>query len=239
VAFGQRAGLVGEDLRRDVVRGPVRERPGGVGALAHDDAPLGRPRQGGAIRARRDQHEFVERRGRVLDRLAVDRPGFVTALDHAPGDELGDGRCPTLQGIRERREPERQACHRPAAEASLRGRRDVMDGLPVDLRRLADRDRQQPARRQLAGRGQGHRVALGRQLAERRERPELATAPPVDLIEDTVEGGFADDGHDQDVGRHVPRLLGDDTNAHLGVVLQWDVERHGEPRWRQVWAWQV
>ena len=40
VLLGDGAGLVGEDLRADVVGGPVRQRPGVVRALADDDSAL-------------------------------------------------------------------------------------------------------------------------------------------------------------------------------------------------------
>jgi hypothetical protein len=44
----------------------------------------------------------------------------------------------------------------------------------------------------------------------------LPSGPSVELIDGALERGFADERDDQDVGRDIPRLVGDDTNLHGG-----------------------
>ena len=76
------------------------------------------------------------------------------------------------------------------------------------------------ARRQLAGRDDRGPVALARDLLERREGPELAADPPVDLAEGSVERRLADDRDREDVGLDVPGLVGDNTQLHAGDLLR-------------------
>ena len=116
--------------------------------------------------------------------------------------------------IGERREPDREALDRPAAEPSLGRGGDPDDGLAVERRRVAEPDRQHPAGRGLAARRQRGRVALAGELAERDERLELAAGPPVELAERAVEGRLGGDRDDEDVRGDVPRLIGDDTKLH-------------------------
>ena len=58
------------------------------------------------------------------------------------------------------------------------------------------------------------RVALAGQLPERGERRELAAGAPVELAERPIERRVADDGDDEDVGRDIPWLVGDDAKLH-------------------------
>ena len=83
VGRGDLARLVGQDLRRDVVGGAVRQPAGDVRALADDPAALGGLRQRRRVPAGRDQHQLVEHRRRRVAVLAVDRLGLEATLDHA------------------------------------------------------------------------------------------------------------------------------------------------------------
>ena len=99
----------------------------------------------------------------------------------------------------------------PAAQPALGGRADVDDGLAVELAGVADADRQErgpPAVSPGAARAEVKRLAGSSPNAAR--AAQLAAGPPVELAERAVEGGLADDRDDEDVGRDVPRLVGDD-----------------------------
>jgi len=64
--------------------------------------------------------------------------------------------------------------------------------------------------------GHGRRPAPGAQLANLGECAELAAGTAVELIDIAIERRLADEWDDQDVGRNVPWLIGDDTKLHGG-----------------------
>src|SRR5205085_2953117 len=115
--------------------------------------------------------------------VAVQGLRLPAALDDAASDELRDGRDAAVENVRERGQPDRETACRPAAEPVLRGRADVEDGLPIEVRRRPRADRQDAAGRELTGRSDGGREPLGPDLAEGRERRELAPGSPVQLAE--------------------------------------------------------
>ncbi len=90
-------------------------------------------------------------------------------------------------------------------------------GLPVDLVGAPDTDRQDARRPQVARGRDRRREALPRQLPERVKAPQLAARPPVDLAELAVEHEGLGDGHDENVRRYVPRLVGDDGDLHAAA----------------------
>ena len=208
------ARLVGEDLGADVVRGPVGQGPGGIGALTDDPAALGRGGQPGGVAVGRHDDQLVEDRRRRLDRLEVDPLRLVVTLDDAPDEELHDRRRPTVDPPGEVADPDRQAAHLAPTEATLDGRAEPVDRLAVELVGLAGADQQEPARGQVAGRREGRAVALAGQLAERGQGRQLTAAAPIELAQRTVERGLADERDGQDIGGDVPRLIGRDTQVH-------------------------
>jgi hypothetical protein len=58
------------------------------------------------------------------------------------------------------------------------------------------------------------REAFRRQLAELDEGAEVAPSPAVQLCGGTGETGIVEDGDHEDVGRDLPRSIGDDTDLH-------------------------
>ena len=76
------------------------------------------------------------------------------------------------------------------------------------------RDDQHAPRREVAGSRQRGPIAPVPELAERLERAELAAGSLVELVIGVGERQLPDHGHDEDVCRDVPRLVGDDTNLH-------------------------
>ena len=211
VLLGDRARLVGEDLRADVVGGPVREGPGDVRTLRDDDPALGGRGQRRTIRTRGDKDQFVEDRGDRVDLGAIDRAGVVGTFDHSPGDQLGrSGRIAT-EPAGERGEPDREPLDGATTESSLSRGRHPHDRFSIERRDVAHADRQQTSRGGLPARSERGRVALAGEFPERDERLEFAAGAPVELAERAIEGRRCGDGDDEEVRGHVPRLIGDDT----------------------------
>ena len=149
--LGHGARLLGEHLGADIVWGPICKRPGFVLALGDDHAALrGRSERGG-VAPRSDQDQLVEGRWRLLDGIAIDRLRLVAALHHTTREELDNARGAAVEMGWQVPQPDRQAAHLAAAEAPFDRGTQMPHGLAVQRIRLANQDRQQPARRKLAG----------------------------------------------------------------------------------------
>ena len=129
-------GLVGQDLRADVVGGALREVARPVGALADDPAALGGRRHGGRVRTGHDQGQVGQRRRRAVDVVAIDGRRVMHALDHAARHQLGERR-PVQVGVLGQpvRQPDGDPRDVPTAEASLDGRAEAQRSQPVEVRR--------------------------------------------------------------------------------------------------------
>src|SRR5205085_806863 len=115
--------------------------------------------------------------------VAVQGLRLEGALDDAAGDELRDGVDTAIEQIGERRQPDRERPGVAAAEPMLRGAAHVNDGLAIEIRGRPGADRQDTAGAELAGRGERRREPLRPQLAEGRERGELAAGSSIELSE--------------------------------------------------------
>ena len=150
VGLGDRARLVREADRREVVARPVRERPRLVGALGDDQAALRpggrRPVRTRFIRACRDDDQLVQGRRRGLDLVPVDRLRLVAALDHPPRHELSRRRFPALEMARQVADEHGQGPHLSSAEAPLDCGSEAGGDLPVDLVGRSGGDREEAGR---------------------------------------------------------------------------------------------
>ena len=186
--LGDRPGLLGEDLRADVVRGPVGERPGQVRALGDDrcrarrpaSAPR-RPRRARRGSARRGPAAATRpRRGRSCAGRTSPRPRRGRPARRRP-----PRRRSSASASGDSQTARRRTARPPSRRSAVAATRTTISRSSVG--RVADRHEQDPPGRQLAGRRERGRVALAVQLAERGERLELAAGPPVELAERAVE----------------------------------------------------
>ena len=151
VLLGDGAGLVGEDLRADVVGGAVGQAAGEVRALADDPAALGgRGSAAAASRAGRDQDQLVERGRRRVG-------------------------CPRGRSSSGRRCPRRRRGRRARRPAAAPPSRRVGERAPARSR--ASRP-SRPTSRRLGGRGEADARSRGRarRPGRRRRRPGPAGA---------------------------------------------------------------
>ena len=115
---------------------------------------------------------------------------------------------------------DREAPNGAAAQPALDGRAKVQRDLAIHFVGRARGDRQQPARGQLARGGDDRRPALAGQLAERGQVAQLAARSSIELAHSVREGfRLADDRDGENVGRDVPRLIGDDAQLHESGLL--------------------
>ena len=134
-----------------------------VRSLADDHAALGGLLELAGVAVGGDQGQLVDlrRHGSEVVPVAVEGPGVEAAFHDPAGDELRDGRGPAREDGSQRVEPDCERGGMTSAESMLRGRADVEHRLPVEPRRVAGADRQDPARPDLAGCRQGRREPLG------------------------------------------------------------------------------
>ena len=205
---------------RDVVRGAVGEAAGDVGALADDPAALGAALgvAGDGVRPATRSRLVQGRRGGVAV-LAVDRLGLEGALDDAAGDQLG--REGDVAAERRPRSAPSQTAIEPTSRPTSRRIAvggEAAGGLAVELvGRAARRPTSTRLDGQVArGREGGRRSAWPASSPKRGERPELAPGAAVELVEDALEVGLADDRDDEELGGSLPRLRGDDADLHAG-----------------------
>ncbi len=221
VSLGDGAGLVGEDLRRDVVGRAVCQAAGDVGALADDPAAL-RGGSPGPRPASAPDHEDQLAHGRrgSVGVLAVDRLGLEAPLDDPPDHELrGEGRV-AAQARRDGIQPHGHHVDIAVDHAADRGRRQAAGGLAVEGIRGATGHGKHPLDPDLARRRHGRGIAGWPELAERGQGPQLAAGPAVKLVEQAGEGGLAHDGNDEQVGGDRPRLRSDNADLHEGPPVR-------------------
>ena len=158
--------------------------------------------------------------GARLDVVAVDRPRVVGALDDAARDELGGGRRVAAERVGERGQPDREALDGPAAEPPLGRGRDPDDDLAIERRRVAEADDEQPARRELAAGARARSRSACRSARRTRRAPGARRRRAGRARRAGRRRRARGDGDDEDVGGHVPRLVGDDTKLHGCRVLR-------------------
>src|SRR5260221_11768624 len=88
------------------------------------------------------------------------------------------------------------------------------DRLAIELVGLAAADAEEALRARCTGSGEDCPEALRAQLAERDQGSQLAAGPAIELADRVRERWIAEDRHDEDVSRNIPRLVGDHTQLH-------------------------
>ena len=219
VALGHGAGLARQDLRRDVVGGAVVQAAGQVGALADDDAALGRRLDGGQVRSRRDQNQFVERRRGVLVAVAIDRRRLELALHDAAREQLGGRDRTPVEPIAEVSQPDgehRRRIGRPGAARWQTRSRSTTCRVIVSAAPAATTSTR-PARSPLPRR-ESRPVPLGLDLPESGQRGELAAGALVQLGQGALEPRLADEWDGENLRWNVPGLIADYAQLHAQAL---------------------
>src|SRR6185312_12548296 len=124
----------------------------------------------------------------------------------------------------QRREPDRERADLSTGESPDRRGGELDHRLAIEVGRRAAVDQQDPPRADLrvaAGSRENRLEPLAPELAEVDQRGQLLARPAVELAEGTGECRLAEDGHDEDVGLDVPRLIGGDAYLHERPPWTW------------------